>query len=100
MPGTCTTVLLLYVYGQTCAITSCHDLAIWPPRILHSAMQVLARPILGCKPPVNAAELAGAVAVVVRGGCSFTHKILRVQSAGAGAAAAAAGQQQALTGST
>lgn len=46
--------------------------------------QVLAEPRDGCEQAANPAALAGAVAVVVRGGCSFVAKTLNMQAAGGG----------------
>ncbi|GFR52406.1 hypothetical protein Agub_g14977, partial [Astrephomene gubernaculifera] len=46
---------------------------------------VVADPRDGCQPPSNGAQLAGAVAVVVRGGCSFVRKTSNMQAAGAAA---------------
>ena len=40
----------------------------------------------GCEPAVNAAELAGKIALVDRGSCNFTSKVLHAQQAGAIAA--------------
>lgn len=41
-------------------------------------------PRADCEAPlVNACDVAGAVALVVRGGCSFAHKARRIQAAGA-----------------
>ncbi|GBF88425.1 hypothetical protein Rsub_01137 [Raphidocelis subcapitata] len=39
----------------------------------------------GCSPPRNAAALRGAIALAVRGGCSFVDKALALQEAGAAA---------------
>lgn len=40
-------------------------------------------PTLGCEPLVNAAEIAGRIAVVDRGTCLFTEKVKNAQNAGA-----------------
>jgi hypothetical protein len=40
-------------------------------------------PTLGCDPLVNAAEIAGKIAVVDRGTCLFTEKVKNAQNAGA-----------------
>lgn len=38
---------------------------------------------LGCQPIVNGAELAGKIAIIYRGTCGFTQKVLNAQNAGA-----------------
>jgi hypothetical protein len=40
-------------------------------------------PTNGCEPFTNAAEIAGNIALIDRGGCTFVQKVLNAQSAGA-----------------
>jgi hypothetical protein len=53
------------------------------PNNLITGEFALADDSLACTPPVNAAELAGKIAVVYRGACEFGAKALAVQEAGA-----------------
>lgn len=47
---------------------------------------VAAKPINGCLPPTNPAELRGAVAIMIRGNCTFRNKGKAAENAGAVAA--------------
>ena len=58
------------------------------------ARLVLADPLEATGPLLNAAELAGAVALIRRGGCSFEEKLRRASECNAAAVSQGSGSGQ------
>lgn len=86
------------VTGQTNGDFAGGTAAWGPSQFDVSGQVVLANPLRACSPLINTAEIAGRVALVERGDCNFSPKVLAAQAAGASAVIVADNMPGAVAG--